>query len=53
MKFERGIRKVREDNKQARCFLVVAAFVFCVNIIGILYGIYAGDKYNYTKQIIQ
>lgn len=44
---------MREDNTQAKIFIVVAAVIFVINLVGILYGCYADAQYEQAKKLIQ
>lgn len=44
---------MREDNTQAKIFLVVAAVILVINLVGIGFGLYADAQYEQAKQLIQ
>lgn len=44
---------MREDKIQAKIFIGVSAIVIVINLVGILYGLYADAQYEQTKQLIQ
>lgn len=44
---------MKEDNTQAKIFIVVAAVIFVINLVGICYGLYADAQYKQMKELIQ
>ena len=42
-----------ENNTQANIFIGVAAVIFVINLVGILYGFYSDAQYEQAKQLIQ